>query len=122
MIGPLVDFGLVRRAECHCGLVIVVGSTSSDATVAATVARHNETRQHRVYYETLSALYDQPETPPLILAPGLSDERRTDLTSRGATPSEAVRDGRVTSPRSRGGVSISPDGYDFRLDDSEVTK
>lgn len=113
IVGDVVDFGLVRRAECRCGLVIVVASTSSTETVTAAVRRHNETRQHRAYYDGLSALYDQAETPPLSPAPGLSDERRADLTSRGATPSETVRDGRVTSPRSRGGVSISPDGYDF---------
>lgn len=100
----VIDFGLVRRAECVCGGVIIVASTAKYDRVALAVARHNATVQHRSYYAPGGAGYDPSEDSS---DPPPSATRRADLTSRGAE--RTTRDRPLVSDPS--GESSTPSPY-----------
>jgi hypothetical protein len=46
----VIDYGLVTRAECQCGDVIIVASNARPETIVATIRRHNARARHRAYY------------------------------------------------------------------------
>lgn len=102
----MIDFGLVKREQCRCGGVIIMPTNASEDTVIATLQRHYATREHQARDVSYHHYLEAPPTAPVPSSP------RSELTTRGAIE---VREVEVSSPPSRGGVSIRADGYDFKV-------
>ena len=105
----MIDYGLVKRDRCACGLVIVIASNASDQLIAATMAYHNGTAEHR-YWATYN-----------LADPAGPLSRREALIRGDSRGSDSVPEERNVRLRpSGGGVYVSADGYDFDLERTET--